>query len=81
MVDKLVKQGLVCRTTNTVDRRKILLSLTPEGEKVADGLWEDEVAAYGQQFEIYTEEEMEQLLEALDTVDTLLQKIGLSKEE
>lgn len=81
MIEKLVKQGLVCRIPNTVDRRKIFLSLTPEGQKIAEGLWENEVVAYDQHFKIFSKKEMEQLAGALAEVDRLLKKIDLSKEE
>lgn len=33
-IDRLVEAGLVARTTDEVDRRRVLASLTPEGERV-----------------------------------------------
>jgi DNA-binding MarR family transcriptional regulator len=33
-IDRLVAQGLVRRTQDTVDRRKVLASLTPQGKRV-----------------------------------------------
>lgn len=35
-IDRLVAQGLVAREVDAGDRRRILASLTPEGEKVLD---------------------------------------------
>jgi DNA-binding MarR family transcriptional regulator len=34
--DELVRRGLIIREHNQLDRRKIMLSLTPRGKVVAD---------------------------------------------
>ncbi|WP_293781319.1 MarR family winged helix-turn-helix transcriptional regulator [uncultured Aeromicrobium sp.] len=39
-IDRLVAQGLVSREIDEADRRRVLASLTPEGEKVLDAATE-----------------------------------------
>jgi DNA-binding MarR family transcriptional regulator len=36
VVDRLVKQGLVGRTPDAMDRRKVLVALTPKGKRLVD---------------------------------------------
>ena len=43
-IDRLVAQGLVAREADDADRRRVLASLTPEGERVLDAATEALVA-------------------------------------
>lgn len=69
-VDGLVNRSLVTRQTDTVDRRHIQLSLTPEGERVLNGIYAETNRWLADKFSQLTPETHSQLLAALD----LLQK-------
>lgn len=44
IVDRLVERGLVAREEDPQDRRLVLCALTPQGERMATGLYEGDVA-------------------------------------
>ena len=77
MSDKLVKQGLVDRCQNAVDRRKIVLSLTPQGQKLVDHDLEQQMKQLGAAFEQLTQQDMETLHQSIRMADAILDKIML----
>ncbi len=69
LVDALVKQGLVARTSDPSDRRVTLLEVTPDGETLAARLL---VAAQDERRRVFAgidEGDLTRLLDALDGID------------
>lgn len=73
-IDRLVEQGLVTRTPDDEDRRRILIEATPEGEAA----WSRTLGAWGQEeqslFTPLTDRELKQL-------NTILRKISPDAKE
>ncbi len=40
VMDRMVERGLITRESDPADRRIVLCRISPEGEKVVDGLWQ-----------------------------------------
>ncbi len=63
IIDRLVKQGLVSRSEDAEDRRKLLLKLTDQGEELLDGLRERRRGRLSEVLERMTPEELNTLAE------------------
>jgi DNA-binding MarR family transcriptional regulator len=72
LVDKLVRDGLVARARSTRDRRRIDLSLTPEGRQRLDGLSTTLEARTVDRFAALPAPEREQILWALERLVDVL---------
>lgn len=65
-VDALVKQGLVSRLPDERDRRQVHLSLTEEGNRLLQAVYEQAEAWLRQKFQALSSEELESLLAAMN---------------
>jgi DNA-binding MarR family transcriptional regulator len=70
LTDKLVRMGLIKRQRTATDRRLILLTLTPKGEKLTADLHAPAVRAVKQQLGHLTREELQTLSRLLEKVRT-----------
>ncbi len=77
LVDKLENKGLLKREESKEDRRKKVLTLTEDGEKIAENITEQFIKYLGEKINILTDNDKERLFEALNVIDdifTLLKK-------
>lgn len=75
MVDKYVKAGLVARNPDPQDRRKIVLSLTPEGRTLIDKCTDVLYQNLNHSFQSLSEEENEEFYNALATTAKYIQQV------
>jgi len=61
MIDRLAVRGLVERTGDAKDRRKVLVQLSEEGKRLTKGIREPGQQLYSQIFEVLTAEERQGL--------------------
>lgn len=73
-VDKMVQQGLVSRTTNSQDRRQILLSITPKGKAEVEKCYITQARIINERFRSLSGEEVESMNNAFDTIARILKK-------
>jgi DNA-binding MarR family transcriptional regulator len=66
LTDKLVNMGLIKRTRTSTDRRLVLLTLTPKGEKLTADLHGPAIAACKEQLGHLTREELQTLSRLLE---------------
>jgi DNA-binding MarR family transcriptional regulator len=66
VVDHLVQQGYVERTTDPQDRRRVLLSVSPEGENLVAGVRRARRKLAKDWLEMMSDEEIAQLFAALE---------------
>ncbi len=71
VADKLMNEGLVARIPDSRDRRKTLLSLTPEGEKVAQSLKEQMGLHFKGQLDVLEPATYKQFQDALDLMSVV----------
>jgi len=76
MVDRLVQLGLVCRAVNAENRRRVTIRLTARGEDLIGELQQSIIDNYRVLLARLTEEEQEQLADALNCVVAILEKLG-----
>ena len=76
MVDTLIKDGVAERERDDHDRRKVMVRLTPEGEKIRTAFLTHRRKVAKNIFSHLTAENKEQLLHSLDTACKILQKIS-----
>lgn len=74
MVDRLVSMGLVQRNQAHGDRRSIVLTISPAGEKLLDKVKEDIVSRYQHLFRHLGASEQANLAEAINTLVRILEK-------
>lgn len=74
VLDNLEKQGLVQRIRDTVDRRKVTLSLTPAGERLIADIFPRQAAVIADEMSALTPEEQE-------TLGRLCKKLGRASSE
>jgi DNA-binding MarR family transcriptional regulator len=72
-LDRLQSEGLITRRHDRVDRRSIVVQLTPKGRELADRILKDVLARRNKQVEALTEEEK-------TTLSSLLRKLLMSLE-
>lgn len=80
LVDKLVKSGIVSRIQDESDRRKVILTLTDEGEKSADEDYMLQCQRLDKVFSGLSDIERDTLYAALMKVDELLKQVPLRPE-
>ncbi len=72
-VDGLVNRGLVSRLTDSADRRHIRLSLTEEGARVMNGIFDETNAWLDSKLSSLSATEQKQLVQALDLLHKTLE--------
>lgn len=78
MIDDLSKKGYVYREKNLKDRRKYMIVITEEGKKIAADFTEKLSNDLEAKFFKLDTDEREKYLEAIETLETLLNKSELS---
>ncbi len=78
MIDDLSKKGYVYREKNLKDRRKYMIVITEEGKKIAADFTEKLSNDLEAKFFKLDTEEREKYLEAIETLETLVNKSELS---
>ncbi|MFC2064030.1 MarR family winged helix-turn-helix transcriptional regulator [Chloroflexota bacterium] len=68
VVEALVKRGLVARSQDPNDRRKVPLALTPEGQQVMQEIFAEAEAWLAARFERLSSEQMIALMQGLDAM-------------
>lgn len=81
MVEKAVKEGYVDRQPSKKDRRKIVLTLTKEGQIYITGIVEKQQDNICEAFEVLSDEDIMQLSVGMHKVEMILDKIYLLPEE
>jgi DNA-binding MarR family transcriptional regulator len=74
MVDQLVEKGLVIRQTDAKDRRIVLISLTPQGQKMHKELSGALAGFYTDSLDDITEAEREIIIQVLERLKTSIEK-------
>lgn len=72
LIDKLVKSGLVLRERSTTDRRRVKLSLTPEGRSRLEAMPQPLEARFLERLAALEPEERAQILQVLGRVVELM---------
>ena len=78
MIDDLSKKGYVYREKNLKDRRKYMIVITEEGKKIAADFTEKLSNDLEAKFFKLDTDEREKYLEAIETLETLVNKSELS---
>ena len=78
MIDDLSKKGYVYREKNLKDRRKYMIVITEEGNKIATDFTEKLSNDLEEKFFKLNNEDREKYLEAIETLETLLNKSELN---
>lgn len=76
MIDNLIKEGIAARERDDSDRRKVMVRLTSQGEKIRAAFLSHRRKVAKSIFSQLTDDDKEQLLSSLDTVCTILGKIS-----
>jgi DNA-binding MarR family transcriptional regulator len=77
LVGRLIKQGLLAKEKDPKDRRSILLTLLPEGEKIVQRIMDDSYTRIMQNIQNIDEEKVDSLFR---TTQILYQVLGISLE-
>ena len=78
MIDDLSDKGYVYREKNIKDRRKYMIIITEEGKKIAADFTERLSNDLEEKFFKLNDEDRKKYLEAIETLDTLLNKSELN---
>ncbi|MDY5211453.1 MarR family winged helix-turn-helix transcriptional regulator [Intestinibacter sp.] len=78
MIDDLSKKGYVYREKNLKDRRKYMIVITEEGKQIAADFTEKLSNDLEEKFFKLNNEDREKYLEAIETLETLLNKSELN---
>lgn len=79
LIDDLEKKGIVYRKNDTEDRRKVLVSLTSKGLKCYNHLSKITAEMADEVLEDVDEEELDNLIQSLETMTRILRKIEASE--
>jgi DNA-binding MarR family transcriptional regulator len=74
ILDSLTKSGLVEKQESGKDRRQKMISLTVEGEKLEEAVWQEALTTDEELTAFLSEEEQEQFLAVLQVMKERLQK-------
>lgn len=80
-VDELVKKGLVARTPDETDRRRMLLSLTARGRRVYVSVDKERRAAEKKFLSVLTPEELKVFHVCMDKLENQARKLYASKSQ
>jgi DNA-binding MarR family transcriptional regulator len=75
MVDRLIAEGMAARDRDGNDRRKVMVRLTPEGDKIRSAFLAHRRKVARNAFSHLSEDDKEKLLSSLDTACKILAKI------
>ena len=78
MIDDLSKKGYVYREKNLKDRRKYMIVITEEGKQIAADFTEKLSNDLEEKFSKLNTEDREKYLDAIETLETLLNKSELN---
>ena len=78
MIDDLSDKGYVYREKNLIDRRKYMIIITEEGKKIAADFTEKLSNDLEEKFFKLNDEDRRKYLEAIETLETLLNKSELN---
>lgn len=81
MVDSLIKDGIAERDRNEKDRRKVMVRLTPLGEKIRAQFRAHRRKVAKSIFSRLTEEDKKELLTSLDTACKILAKVSTGERK
>ena len=74
LLDRLERRGFVQRERDTVDRRKVLVRMTPEGEQVVGGLYGPLATDGSRGLAKFTDAELEKVLDFLGEATELVDR-------
>ncbi|HWC86683.1 MAG TPA: MarR family transcriptional regulator [Solirubrobacteraceae bacterium] len=77
LVNRLEDRGWVVRETDARDRRAVLVTLTPAGRDVIDGLRAEYRALMHEEMVTLGDEDVETLARAIDVLDVLIERLEL----
>jgi len=69
VVDTLVKRGLVVRSQDPSDRRKVPLALTPQGQKVMQDIFDEAETWLAARFDKLNREQRAAFMQGLDAMN------------
>ena len=81
MVERLVGQGLVDRTTDRDNRRQVIIRLTPAGAQLIAALQGELVNGYRRALAQLNEDDQEALISAFETIAAILKGLAAKREE
>lgn len=81
VIDKLVALDMVNRRQDPEDRRSVLVELSPGGKRFADEIQRSFKAHLGETLDVLDGNEVSQLIESLNTIRKLVEKIEATKSE
>jgi DNA-binding MarR family transcriptional regulator len=76
MVDRLITDGMAVRDRDEIDRRKVMVRLTPEGEEIRSAFLAHRRKVAKNAFSQLSAEDKEKLLNSLDCACKILSKIS-----
>lgn len=74
LLDRLERRGFVQRERDTVDRRKVLVRMTPEGEQIVGGLYGPLATDGSRGLAKFTDAELEKVLDFLGEATELVDR-------
>lgn len=74
LLDRLERDGLITRTQDEVDRRKVLVRPTPEGEARVTKVWDELSPAWQELFEDLADQDLEVLVDHMKRVTAFSHK-------
>lgn len=75
IVDQLIEMNYVYRKQDEGDRRRVLIGITEAGEEVIQDIRAKKIAMMAEKLDALTDEELDQLVEKLDGIREILNKI------
>lgn len=81
MVEKCVAKGLVDRQPSPSDRRKVVLSLTPQGKEYIEQELDQQYKRLEKAFQNLSSSDQRCLMRNIESIETILKKIELTPEE
>jgi len=81
LVNHLIEDGLVVRSHSEKDRRIILLDITEDGKRVVDLHYTMMIEEVTQMFEVYADNEIDELSHHFSEINRLISKIDVNRCE
>lgn len=76
IADTLYDRGLIQRQRDSEDRRKVVLTLTEKGEKIAGKCREELSSAFLERFNSLSDADRRELRKAVDSMNSIISKFG-----
>jgi len=80
IITSLEKKGFIKREISPIDRREIIVNLTPDGEKLANDVRKASIEIHEEIIQSYNFENLECILDGIDDLVSAL-KLWLNKRE